>query len=98
MVQVAETRGGGADRFPMMRDVKVFPHNEGTPFTFGMCPDTRCTMTLISEDVVVRQGMTVDTHSRKRARAVNGKKLDNSGMVTFRIENNRGGSFGFLLN
>ena len=43
-------------------------------------------MTLISEDVVARQGLTVDTRSRKRVRAVNGQKLDNSGTVTFGIE------------
>ena len=43
-------------------------------------------MTLISEDVVVRRGLTVDTRSRKRVRAVNGQELDNSGTVTFGIE------------
>jgi hypothetical protein len=43
-------------------------------------------MTLISEDVVARQGLTVDIRSRKRVRAVNGQKLDNSGTVTFGIE------------
>ena len=83
MVRVAETHGGGSDPTPMMRGVKVFPRGGGVPFTFEMCPDTGCTMTLISEDVVARQGLTVDTRSRKRVRAVNGQKLDNSGTVTF---------------
>ena len=44
-------------------------------------------MTLISEDVVACQGLTVVTRSRKSSRkAVNGQKLDNSGTVTFGIE------------
>ena len=63
----------------MMRGVKVFPRHGGAPFIFEMCPDTGCTMTLISEDVV-------DTRSRKRVRAVNGQKLENSGTVIFGIE------------
>jgi hypothetical protein len=86
MVRVAETHGGGSNPTPMMRGVKVFPRGGGVPFTFEMCPDTGCTMTLISEDVVARQGLTVDTRSRKRVRAVNGQKLDNSGTVIFGIE------------
>ena len=43
-------------------------------------------MTLISEDVAACQGMTVDTRSRKRVRAVNGQRLNNSGTVMFGIE------------
>ena len=43
-------------------------------------------MTLISKDVAAHQGMTVDTRSRKRVRAVNGQKLDNSWTVSFGIE------------
>jgi hypothetical protein len=70
----------------MMRGVKVFPRHGGAPFIFDMCPDTGCTMTLISEDVVARQGLQVDTRSRKRVRAVNGQKLENSGTVIFGIE------------
>jgi hypothetical protein len=54
MVRVAKTHEGGSDPTPMMRDVKVFPCDGGVPFTFEMCPDTGCTMTLISEDVVAR--------------------------------------------
>ena len=77
---------GGADPTPMMKNVKVFPRDGGRPFTFEMCPDTGCTMTLISKDVVACQGMTVDTRSRKRVRAVNGQKLDNSWTVSFGIE------------
>jgi hypothetical protein len=61
MVRVAETHGGSTDPTPMMRGVKVFPRGGGVPFTFEMCPDTGCTMTLISEDVVAHQGLTVDT-------------------------------------
>ena len=34
-----------------MENVEVFPRDGGQPFTFGMCPDPGCTMTLISEDV-----------------------------------------------
>ena len=75
--KVAETHGGSTDPTPMMRGVKVFPRGGGVPFTFEMCPDTGCTMTLISEDVVARQGLTVDTRSLK---------LDNSGTVTFGIK------------
>jgi hypothetical protein len=78
--------GGGADPTPMMRNVKVFPLDGGNPFTFEMCPDTGCTMTLISEDVAARQGLTVDTRSQKKVRAVNGQRLNNSGTVTFGIE------------
>jgi hypothetical protein len=70
----------------MMRNVKVFPQHGGAPFIFEMCPDTGCTMTLISEDVVARQSLKVDTRSRKRVRAVNGQKLENSGTVIFGIE------------
>ena len=55
MVPVAETHGGSTNPTPMMRGVKVFPRGGGVPFTFEMCPDTGCTMTLISEDVVARQ-------------------------------------------
>ena len=86
MVRVAESHSGGADPTPMMENVKVFPRVGGKPFTFGMCPDTGCTMTLISEYVAARQGMTVDTRSFKRVRAVNGQKLNNSGTVMFGIE------------
>ena len=86
MVRVAESHSGGADPTPMMKNVKVFPRDGGRPFTFEMCPDTGCTMTLISKDVVACQGMTVDTRSRKRVRAVNGQKLDNSWTVSFGIE------------
>ena len=35
---------------------------------------------------MARQGLTVDTRSHKRVRAVNGQKLDNLGTVTFGIE------------
>jgi hypothetical protein len=86
MVRAAETHGGGADPTPMMRNIKVFPRDGGKQFTFEMCPDTGCTMTLISEDVAARQGLTMDTRSRKRVRAVNGQRLNNSGTVTFGIE------------
>ena len=70
----------------MMKDVKVMSRDGEVPLTFTMCPDTRCTQTLMSEEVVSRQVLTVDKHSRKRVRAVNGQKLDNSEMVTFDIE------------
>ena len=43
-------------------------------------------MTLISEDMMAHQGMTMDTHSRKWVRVVSGQRLDNSGTVTFGIE------------
>ena len=43
-------------------------------------------MTLISEDVAAHQGLTVDTRSQKKVRAVNGQRLNNSGTVTFGIE------------
>ena len=58
----------------------------GPSFTFSMCLNTGCTMTLISEDMVTRQGLAVDMCSCKRVRAVNGQKLDNSGTVTFGVE------------
>ena len=51
---------GVADPTPMMENVKVFPHDGGKQFTFKMCPDTGCTMTLISEDMMAHQGMTMD--------------------------------------
>jgi hypothetical protein len=76
MVRAAETHGGGgADPTPMMRNVKVFPCDGGNPFTFEMCPDTGCTMTLISEDMAACQGLTVDTRSQKKVRAVNGSTI-----------------------
>jgi hypothetical protein len=74
------------DPTPGIEGVKVFPNNGGVPFKFRMCPDTGCTVTLISEDVVTRQGLTVDTTSCKRIRTVNGHDLDNSGTVTFGVE------------
>ena len=83
---MAETHGGVADPTPMMKDVRVFPRGGGKQLIFKMCPDTGCTMTLIAENVVTRQGMTVNTRSKKRVRAVNGQRLNNSGMVTFGIE------------
>jgi hypothetical protein len=43
-------------------------------------------MTLISEDVAAHQGLTVDTRSQKKVRAVNGQRLNNSGTVTFGIK------------
>jgi len=43
-------------------------------------------MTLISEDMAARQGLTVDARSQKKVRAVNGQRLNNSGTVTFGIE------------
>ena len=70
----------------MMRDVKVMPRDGEVLLTFTMCPDTRCSQILVSEEVVSHQVLTVDKHSRKRVRAVNGQKLDNSEMVTFDIE------------
>ena len=86
LVRVAETHGGGSDPTPMMRGVKVTLRDGGAPFVFNMCPDTGCTQTLVSEDVVSRQGLAVSTRSRKRVRAVNDQKLDCSGMVVFDIE------------
>ena len=59
----------------MMRNVKVFPRDGGKPFTFELCPDTGCTMNLISEDVAACQGLTVDTRSQKKVRAVNGSTI-----------------------
>jgi hypothetical protein len=43
-------------------------------------------VTLISEVVVTRQGLTVDMTSCKRIRTVNEHDLDNSGTVTFGVE------------
>ena len=87
MVRLAEIhRGGGADPTPMMENIRIFPRDGGKKFTFKMCPDTGCTMTLIAENVEARQGMTMDTRSWKRVRAVNGQRLNNSGTVVFGIE------------
>ena len=86
LVRVAETHGGGSDPTPMMRDVKVTPHDGKAPFVLDMCPDTGCTQSMISEDVVSCQQLTVDTRLRKRVRAVNNQTLDCSGTVTFDIE------------
>ena len=47
--------------------------------------DTGCAVSLISEDVVTRQGLTVDTTSSKRIRTADGQDLDNSGTVTFGV-------------
>ena len=80
------TEGGGADPTPMMENIRIFPRDGGKQFTFKMCPDTGCTMTLIAENVEARQGMTMDTRSWKRVRAVNGQRLNNSGTVVFGIE------------
>jgi hypothetical protein len=74
------------DPTPGIKDVKVFPNDGGVSFTFRMCPDMGCTVTLISEDVVTRQGLTMDTTSCKRIRTVNGHDLDNSRTVTFGVE------------
>ena len=51
-----------------------------------LCPDTRCTQKLVSEDVVSRQDLVVNTLLRKRVRAVSNQKLDCSGTVVFNIE------------
>ena len=85
-VRVTGTHGGGSAPTPMMRDIKVMPCDGEALLTFTMCQDTRCTQTLVSEEVVSNQVLTVDKHSRKRVRAVNGQKLYNSEMVTFDIE------------
>ena len=86
IIRVAETHGGGSNPTPMMRDVRVTPRDGGAPFTFNVCPDTGCTQTLVSADVARQKGLTVDTRSRKRVRAVNGQKLDCLGTVTFDID------------
>jgi hypothetical protein len=39
----------------------------------------------MSEDVVTRQGLTVDTTSREKIRTASGRVLDNSGTVTFGV-------------
>jgi hypothetical protein len=51
LVRVAETHGGGAEPIPMMRDVKVTPHDGKAPFVFDMCPVTGCTQSMISAAV-----------------------------------------------
>ena len=79
-------RSRNGQKMVRVAETTVFPRNGGTLSTFSMCLDTGCTMTLISEDMVTRQGLAVDMRSCKRVRAVNGQKLDNSGMVTFGVE------------
>jgi hypothetical protein len=86
LVRVAETHGGGSDPTPMMRGVKVTPHDGKAPFVFNMCPDTGFTQSMISENVVSCQNLAVDTRLGKRVRAVNNQKLECSGTVTFGIE------------
>ena len=86
LVKVEEAHGSGSDPTCMMRGVKVTPRDVGTPFVFDMCPDTRCTQTLVSEDVVSCQDLVVNTLLRKRVRAVSNQKLDCSGTVVFNIE------------
>ena len=76
-VRVTGTHGGGSAPTPMMRDIKVMPCDGEALLTFTMCQDTRCTQTLVSEEVVSNQVLTVDKHPRKRVRAVNGQKLNN---------------------
>ena len=73
------------DPTPVIEDIKIFPSDGGVPFTFRMRLDTGCAVSLISEDVVTRQGLTVDTTSSKRIRTADGQDLDNSGTVTFGV-------------
>ena len=73
------------DPTPVIEDIKIFPSDGGVPFTFRMRLDTGCAVSLISEDVVTHQGLTVDTTSRKKIRMASGRVLDNSGTVTFGV-------------
>ena len=76
-VQTAEVQGhDGSDPTPMMSNVKVTPHDGGTPFEFNMLPDTGCTQSLMAADLASRHGMVINTCRRKTIRAVNDQKLD----------------------
>ena len=74
------------DPTPVIEGIEIFPSDGGVPFTFRMRLDTGCAVSLISEDVVTRQGLTVDTTSSKKIRTANGRVLNNSGTVTFGVE------------
>ena len=71
---------------PMMRNVTIIPNGRGATYKKDCLPDTGCTQSLISEDIVRGTGMRVDTSAKKKIRAVNDQKLECSGTVTFTAE------------
>jgi hypothetical protein len=68
---------------PMMRDVMIIPDGQGMACKKDCLPDTGCTQSLISEDIVRETGMKIDTNTKKKIRAVNDQKLECSGTATF---------------
>jgi len=68
---------------PMMRNVMIIPDGQGTACKKDCLPDTGCTQSLISEDIVRETGMKIDTNTKKKIRAVNDQKLECSGTATF---------------
>ena len=61
---------------PIMRNVTIIPDGRGTAYKKDCLPDTGCTQSLISEDIVRKTGMRIDTNMKKKIRAVNDQKLE----------------------
>ena len=69
-VGTAEVQGhDGSDPTPIMKNVKVIPHNGGRPFKFDMLPDTWCTQSLMAADLASYYGMVVNTRQKKGQRS-----------------------------
>ena len=85
MIRINEVPEGQADPMPMMHNIVVIPHEGGQPFKFEACPNTGCTKTIISRNLVIRQGMRFNPDSTLMIRAVNAQSLDNSSSVTFTL-------------
>ena len=77
---------GNSRPIPMMRNVTIIPNGSGKICTRDCLPDTGCTQSLISEDIVLENSMRVDTRMKKRIKAVNDQKLECSGGVMFTAE------------
>ena len=77
------TSKGNSRPTPMMQNVTITPHGQGRASTRDCLPDTGCTQSLISEDIVKSTGMRADTSMKKKIKAVNDQKLECSGTVTF---------------
>ena len=74
---------GNSEPTPLMKDVKVIPCEEGTPFKYAFLSDTGCTQSQMMEDLVSQHEMVINTRLKKRIKAVNNQKLEGSRLVTF---------------
>ncbi len=71
---------------PMMRNITISPNGHRKVCTRDCIPDTGCTQSLISEDIVLANGRRIDTRLKKKIKAANDQKLECSGAVTFTAE------------